>query len=363
MVVARGVDLKSGILLAERLRMMTERSPVTADGQTIARTISVGVATLECCGAERTVERLIGLADERLYRAKEGGGTASSVSDGQSGAVAREATEVAVRDVRDAAAVPDEVAAERVVRADGSDARPALIIERARRARARLQSRTRCGRTCRRRSPSSCRHRCCCFPSRSRFHRHRTRPRSIEPPLEEPPLDAPLPPPKHEAGGERLRRVRGRGARDARGRGSAGKSERAADRLRGRLDVEERAGLRPLVEAEDIHVGRRHRIDAGLSAAADRPGERRRAAHGRGVERHVGLRPHRARGDVVEREIELRLHAAPGVDRGVHRPGRTDHGEAGRVAEDGLIAEFWYSKPAVTDAVALPPTSTPRPPP
>jgi diguanylate cyclase (GGDEF)-like protein len=72
-VVARGVDLKSGILLAERLRMMTERSPVTADGQTIARTISVGVATLECCGEERTVERLIGLADERLYRAKGGG--------------------------------------------------------------------------------------------------------------------------------------------------------------------------------------------------------------------------------------------------------------------------------------------------
>jgi diguanylate cyclase (GGDEF)-like protein len=72
-VVARGIDLKSGVLLAERLRMMTERSPVVADGETITRTISVGVATLECCGDERTSERLLAIADERLYRAKEGG--------------------------------------------------------------------------------------------------------------------------------------------------------------------------------------------------------------------------------------------------------------------------------------------------
>ncbi len=72
-VVARGVDLKSGVLLAERLRMTTERRPVTVDGQTIARTISAGVATLDCCGAEQTVDRLVSLADERLYIAKESG--------------------------------------------------------------------------------------------------------------------------------------------------------------------------------------------------------------------------------------------------------------------------------------------------
>jgi len=72
-VVARGVDLKSAVQLAERLRMITERRGVEVDRQTIARTISAGVATLACCGTETTVERLLGVADERLYRAKETG--------------------------------------------------------------------------------------------------------------------------------------------------------------------------------------------------------------------------------------------------------------------------------------------------
>jgi two-component system cell cycle response regulator len=72
-VVARGVDLKSGVLLAERLRMITERRPVEVEGQTIARTISAGVATVGCCGAEVTAQRLLGIADERLYQAKESG--------------------------------------------------------------------------------------------------------------------------------------------------------------------------------------------------------------------------------------------------------------------------------------------------
>jgi two-component system cell cycle response regulator len=72
-VVARGVDLKGGVLLAERLRMITERRPVEIEGKTIARTISAGVATLACCGSEATVPRLLGIADERLYAAKEAG--------------------------------------------------------------------------------------------------------------------------------------------------------------------------------------------------------------------------------------------------------------------------------------------------
>jgi two-component system, cell cycle response regulator len=72
-VVARGVDLKSAVQLAERLRMVTERRPVEVDRQTIARTISAGVSSLACCGQEQSVERLLGIADERLYRAKETG--------------------------------------------------------------------------------------------------------------------------------------------------------------------------------------------------------------------------------------------------------------------------------------------------
>ena len=72
-VVARGVDLRSASQLAERLRMITERRAVEVDGQVISRTISAGVATIACCGADVSVERLLGIADERLYRAKEGG--------------------------------------------------------------------------------------------------------------------------------------------------------------------------------------------------------------------------------------------------------------------------------------------------
>ncbi len=72
-VVARAVELNSAAQLAERLRILTERRPVAVDGHTIARTVSAGVATLACCGGERSVERLLGIADERLYRAKEAG--------------------------------------------------------------------------------------------------------------------------------------------------------------------------------------------------------------------------------------------------------------------------------------------------
>ncbi len=72
-VVARGVDLRSATQLAERLRIVAERNQVPVEGTSISRTISAGVATLECCGPDATVERLLGLADERLYKAKESG--------------------------------------------------------------------------------------------------------------------------------------------------------------------------------------------------------------------------------------------------------------------------------------------------
>jgi two-component system cell cycle response regulator len=72
-VLARGVDLSHGTLLAERLRAVTQRQAVIVDGKTIERTISAGVASVACCGAEPTVAKILGLADERLYRAKQGG--------------------------------------------------------------------------------------------------------------------------------------------------------------------------------------------------------------------------------------------------------------------------------------------------
>jgi diguanylate cyclase (GGDEF)-like protein len=72
-VVARGVDLKSTTQLAERLRVVCERNKLQIDGQIITRTVSAGVATLECCGAEKTIAKMLGIADERLYKAKETG--------------------------------------------------------------------------------------------------------------------------------------------------------------------------------------------------------------------------------------------------------------------------------------------------
>jgi diguanylate cyclase (GGDEF)-like protein len=72
-VVARGLDLANAAKLAERLRVIAERNPVAVEGAVVSRTISAGVATLTCCGADATVARLLAIADERLYEAKNGG--------------------------------------------------------------------------------------------------------------------------------------------------------------------------------------------------------------------------------------------------------------------------------------------------
>jgi diguanylate cyclase (GGDEF)-like protein len=73
LVIARGLDLARGVQLGERLRIVAERQPVTIDGASIPRTISAGVATVSCCGEDRSPEGLLKLADERLYRAKASG--------------------------------------------------------------------------------------------------------------------------------------------------------------------------------------------------------------------------------------------------------------------------------------------------
>jgi two-component system, cell cycle response regulator len=70
LVIARGLDLARGVQLGERLRIMAERRPVVIDGTSIPRTISAGVATVDCCREDRSPECLLRLADERLYRAK-----------------------------------------------------------------------------------------------------------------------------------------------------------------------------------------------------------------------------------------------------------------------------------------------------
>jgi diguanylate cyclase (GGDEF)-like protein len=72
-VLARGLDLGHAGQLAERLRVVAEREPVVVDGVAIARTISAGVATTDCCGPQPTAEKMLGIADHRLYQAKERG--------------------------------------------------------------------------------------------------------------------------------------------------------------------------------------------------------------------------------------------------------------------------------------------------
>ena len=72
-IVARGVELRKAVLLAERVRALVERRPVTFEGNVIPCTISAGVASLDCCGDKRDGATLVATADERLYKAKEGG--------------------------------------------------------------------------------------------------------------------------------------------------------------------------------------------------------------------------------------------------------------------------------------------------
>ena len=73
LVIARGLGLARGVQLGERLRIVAERHPVVIDGISIPRTISAGVATVDCCGEDGSPQSLLRLADERLYRAKADG--------------------------------------------------------------------------------------------------------------------------------------------------------------------------------------------------------------------------------------------------------------------------------------------------
>lgn len=77
-VVCRGTDLQAAAILAERLRLELAARPVLHDGKVIPITASAGVASLACVagaapGAAPGKAQLLGLADERLYKAKQSG--------------------------------------------------------------------------------------------------------------------------------------------------------------------------------------------------------------------------------------------------------------------------------------------------
>ncbi len=72
-VIVRGIDPPGVLQFAERLRSIVETTDLDYDAQVFRVTISLGVATLVCCGERPSSERLIAIADERLYRAKQTG--------------------------------------------------------------------------------------------------------------------------------------------------------------------------------------------------------------------------------------------------------------------------------------------------
>jgi two-component system cell cycle response regulator len=74
LVVAHGHDSSSAMAFAERLRRLFEEKPIPieAGGPALRVTLSLGVVTLPPDG-EVQLDRLIGAADEALYRAKNAG--------------------------------------------------------------------------------------------------------------------------------------------------------------------------------------------------------------------------------------------------------------------------------------------------
>jgi two-component system cell cycle response regulator len=72
-VLSRGIDLATGTQIADRLRWNISATPINVGTQMIQVTASAGVATLTCCGPNRDRTTLLGLADQRLYQAKQMG--------------------------------------------------------------------------------------------------------------------------------------------------------------------------------------------------------------------------------------------------------------------------------------------------
>jgi two-component system, cell cycle response regulator len=72
MIVTR-IEAYNACLLADRLRATVMHTPVAFEGHQIAFTSSAGVASLACCGERRDKPTLVGIADGRLYQAKQAG--------------------------------------------------------------------------------------------------------------------------------------------------------------------------------------------------------------------------------------------------------------------------------------------------
>lgn len=72
-VVARGADLSQARDLAERIRRTVESTEIPLGPRSIRITVSLGVASLGCTGNLLDRATLMGIADRRLYLAKQSG--------------------------------------------------------------------------------------------------------------------------------------------------------------------------------------------------------------------------------------------------------------------------------------------------
>ncbi|MEM9692966.1 MAG: GGDEF domain-containing protein [Myxococcota bacterium] len=72
-LLARGIDINGGLVMAERVRRTLESLRVPVHGNTIEITGSVGVASYEAATPYATQEELIAAADRAVYRAKADG--------------------------------------------------------------------------------------------------------------------------------------------------------------------------------------------------------------------------------------------------------------------------------------------------
>jgi len=73
LVLVRGIEPKGVGVLAERIRQGIERLAIPWESRTLRTTVSLGVAALNECRPAGTVDALMALVDERLYRAKGSG--------------------------------------------------------------------------------------------------------------------------------------------------------------------------------------------------------------------------------------------------------------------------------------------------
>ncbi|HEX9294496.1 MAG TPA: GGDEF domain-containing protein [Polyangiaceae bacterium] len=72
-IIARGIDVQRALMLAERMRLTIALAKIECNRAPVFVTVSIGVASLACCGENPGIETLVAKADRRLYAAKSTG--------------------------------------------------------------------------------------------------------------------------------------------------------------------------------------------------------------------------------------------------------------------------------------------------